>query len=132
MEEKKATAAVTVSVECSDGFKQTVSGDTAIVFTVSEIEKFMKGEISAMDGAAAYVGHGIPDQIFARVITEQIICLVTTEHKNPVTAAYFLHAMSERLAKASKQLCEDSTDKDMGDFLKETVSDMFDRVFGKG
>ena len=131
MEEKKI-AAVTVSVECSDGFKQTVSGDTAIVFTVSEIEKFMKGEISAMDGAAAYIGNGIPDPIFARALAEYIICLAETEHKNPVKAAFFLHAMSERLTDASKRLCEGSTDEHMSSFLKESVSDMVDRFFGKG
>ena len=62
----------TVTIVAPDGMKMEFTGDTALVFTVSDIEDFLNGEIPQMNAESAYVGSDIPECLFIKVIEELV------------------------------------------------------------
>ena len=129
MEEKK-TAAVTVNVECSDGYKETVSGDTAIVFMVSNAYEFLKGDVEGMEGGVVYVGNTLPFPIFAEAIADLIKHLIQQSNENPAKAAYLLHSIASELQKESDNQCkisaETCSDKELFD---RNIEDLVKSIF---
>lgn len=132
MEEKK-TAEVTVTIECSDGYKKTVSGDTAIVWTLSNVIAFLEGDVEGMDGDAMYLGTSIPDIIFPEVIAEYISSFVKNEYgkDNPMKAGYFLYAISNELKKESRRMTDGKTAEEIKKFSRAYTDEILDTLLGR-
>lgn len=98
------TSNVKVTIEAVDGYKQKLSGDTLICFTVSQAREFLDGKAELIKADAAYIGAKIPEPIYAQILESLVASMVEKYSDGKVRAAFNFHEIAELLEAKSKEL----------------------------
>lgn len=120
------TEKTTVVVTAPDGTVKTLSGDTAIIFTVENARDFMNGKIKRLDSSVRFVGKDIPAPVFSDIIGELVASLITRHYEeNTLLAGYNLNAVSDVLGTRSNEIRQDMlknrSGSDIEALLKEAI-----------
>lgn len=106
------TSEVKVTIVAHDGTTKEITGDTAICFTVSKAADYLRGKAKIIDANEAFVGHDIPDPLFAVTMGSLVGSLIKARQKErPMAAAFTLHEVSRILEAESKELASGASDQ---------------------
>lgn len=112
------TGEVKVTIVAHDGTTKEITGDTAICFTVSKAADYLRGKGKIINANEAFVGHDIPDPLFAVTMGSLVGFLIKARQKErPMAAAFTLHEVSRILEAESTEL-----GKAIEEFLKAVLS----------
>ena len=97
----------TVTIVAPDGTKMEFTGDTALVFTLSDIEGFLNKKVPQINADSAYVGNDIPECIFADVIGELVGSFIQKRQEaNPGIAAFNAREVAVNLLARSERILD--------------------------
>lgn len=124
------TSEVKVTIVAHDGTTKEITGDTAICFTVSKAAEFLSGKAKIIDANEAFVGHEIPDPLFAVTIGSLVGPLIEARQKeSPMAAAFTLHEVSRILETKSKSLVSGASDHQKEAELEKAIEEFLKAVF---
>ena len=126
------TNEVKVTIVAHDGTTKEITGDTAICFTVSKAAEFLSGKAKIIDANEAFVGHGIPDSLFAVTMGSLVGSLIKARQKErPMAAAFTLHEVSRILEAESKELAGGASDHQKEAELQEAIKEFLKAVLSR-
>lgn len=100
----------TVTIVAPDGTKMEFTGDTALVFTLSDIEGFLNKKVPQINADSSYVGSDIPECIFAKVIGELVGTFIQKrQEENPAIAAFNTREVALHLLARSDRILNSCT-----------------------
>lgn len=124
------TSKVKVTIVAHDGTTKEITGDTAICFTVSKAAEFLSGKAKIIDANEAFVGHDIPDPLFAVTMGSLVGSLIKARQKErPMAAAFTLHEVSRILEAKSKSLVGGALDHQKEAELEKAIEELLKAVF---
>ena len=96
-----------VDIDAPDGTSKVFTGDTAIVFTVSDIEDFLNKKVPQIHADTAYIGEGIPEALFTDVIASLVSSFIENRQKaSPAAAALSIHEVGAALLARSQRILD--------------------------
>ena len=126
--ETDMTSEVKVTIVAHDGTTKEITGNTAICFTVSKAAEFL----SVKDANEAFVGHDIPDPLFAVTMGSLVGSLIKARQKErPMAAAFTLHEVSRILEAESKELAGGASDHQKEAELQEAIKEFLKAVLSR-
>lgn len=121
---------VKVTIVAHDGTTKEITGDTAICFTVSKAAEFLSGKAKIIDANEAFVGHDIPDPLFAVTMGSLVGSLIKARQKErPMVAASTLHEVSLILEAESKELASGASDHQKEAELQKAIEELLKATF---
>ena len=97
----------TVTIVAPDGTTKEFTGDTVLAFTVSDIEDFLKEKVPYINATGAYVGNGIPEDIFAKTIAGLVGSLIEdSQDEHPAVAAFIIREVAQNLLERSEKIMD--------------------------
>ena len=121
---------VKVTIVAHDGTTKEITGDTAICFTVSKAAEFLSGKAKIIDANEAFVGHDIPDPLFAVTMGSLVGSLIKARQKErPMVAAFTLHEVSLILEAESKELASGASDHQKEAELQKAIEELLKATF---
>ena len=128
--ESDMTSEAKVTIVAHDGTTKELTGDTVICFTVSKAAEFLSGKAKIIDANEAFVGHDIPDPLFAATIASLVGSLIEVRQKeSPMAAAFTLHEVSRILETKSKSLVSGASDHQKEAELEKAIEEFLKAVF---
>lgn len=126
------TSEVKVTIVAHDGTTKEITGDTAICFTVSKAAEFLSGKAKIIDANEAFVGHDIPDPLFAVTMGSLVGSLIKARQKErPMAAAFTLHEVSRILEAESKELAGGASDHQKEAELQEAIKEFLKAMLSR-
>lgn len=130
--ESDMTSETKVTIVAHDGTTKEITGDTAICFTVSKAAEFLSGKAKIIDANEAFVGHDIPDPLFAVTMGSLVGSLIKARQKErPMAAAFTLHEVSRILEAESKELAGGASDHQKEAELQEVIKEFLKAVLSR-
>ena len=121
---------VKVTIVAHDGTTKEITGDTAICFTVSKAAEFLSGKAKIIDANEAFVGHDIPDPLFAVTMGSLVGSLIKARQKErPMVAAFTLHEVRLILEAESKELASGASDHQKEAELQKAIEELLKATF---
>lgn len=132
MAETTNTAVVTVTVKTRNGEESVLTGETAIVFTVSKANEFMEGKAKELEAALGFIGLEIPKTIFVNTIGSLVGNVIQNYYKeDPVEASYICFTLSEFLQRYSDILLADIPEEEQKDSLMKWAGRELASIMGE-
>lgn len=126
------TSEVKVTIVAHDGTTKEITGDTAICFTVSKAADYLRGKAKIIDANEAFVGHDIPDPLFAVTMGSLVGSLIKARQKErPMAAAFTLHEVSRILEAESKELASGASDQQKETELGKAIEEFLKAVLSR-
>lgn len=117
-----------VTIVTPDGTARVFTGDTVLVFTVSDIDAFFKKKGPRINASSVYAGNDIPIVIFAEIIADLIDSFIQGHWKaNPAIAAFNAYKVAVNLLECSQRILDDCTREQLETELsriKESLSNI--------
>lgn len=126
---EKTTHKVTVQVTAHDGTVETFSGDTAIVFTIENGMECLRGKVKQINSNVAFVGHDIPEPIFAEVIGSLVGGFIKKRSENtPLLAAVELQHVAEIMEEYSKKIMDSASQESKEVALNAAIDNLIKTI----
>lgn len=122
----------TVEITASDGENVTLSADTAIVFTLDNMEKITgnSGKVAITSGISC-VGKKIPEHVLSKIIASLVISFIEKIEDTPLLAAFNLNNIAEILEKRSDEILETATFEDKKAALDTAFNNIVKEFLGR-
>lgn len=126
------TSEVKVTIVARNGTTKEITGDTAICFTVSKAADYLSGKGKIINANEAFVGHDIPDPLFAVTMGSLVGSLIKARQKErPMAAAFTLHEVSRILEAKSKSLVSGAADRQKEAELGKAIEEFLKAVLSR-
>ena len=109
----------TVVITSADGHVKTLSGDTAIVFTVENARDFMENKAERINANVGFVGKDIPEFVFADIIGELVASMIKKHYDgHPTLAAFDLDNVSQFLKNKGEEIIKATSKEELDADIK--------------
>ncbi len=129
--ESSVMGKVKVWIEHEDGYRQELSGDTVICFTVSKAGEVLDGKTQVIDAQTAFIGAEIPDLVFPKTIGSLVASTVEKSSGGRAMAGFNLHGIAQILEAKSREIRNGLTASEKNEAMGDAFKRFFESVLSR-